>query len=182
MLTLVALRTTVSRRARRMRCLIRSDTAAISAAWQRCLGSGTSAPFEPFVSLGGERGQPNLVERYQTGGLNATARRSTMFSAVLLVWPGPAANAQSSTDDSETRQDQMQQRAEAGRFGRYDADDDDERGGWRPPRYPERDPRRWELTAEECCKKVGLVWRTKGSATGIRNTEVSPSAEHAAPG
>ena len=67
-----------------------------------------------------------------------------MFSAVLLVWPGAAANAQPSTGASETREDQMQQRAEAGRFGRYDADDDDERRGWRPPRYPERDPRRWE--------------------------------------
>ena len=64
-------------------------------------------------------------------------------TVVLLVWPGPAVNAQTSPGASETRQDQMQQRAEAGR-GRYDADNDDERRGWRPPRYPERDPRGWE--------------------------------------
>jgi hypothetical protein len=64
-----------------------------------------------------------------------------MLSALLLACAGTAASAQQYDGTAATPPDASQQRfAQAGRFGRYD-DDDEEEGRWDRPRR--HDPRGW---------------------------------------
>jgi EF hand len=68
-----------------------------------------------------------------------------MFSALLLVCTGARATDQQFPEAAVTPESSQQRFAQAGRFGRYDTDDEDEdRWDRRRRSYPRQDPRDWD--------------------------------------
>ncbi len=67
-----------------------------------------------------------------------------VLSLLVLMSTDPSAHAQSFSGTSANQQDQTQDVAEAGRFGRRDLDDDEEPDTWRRPGYRERQDGRYD--------------------------------------